>query len=107
MNAEHYSILSHTVHRAAGGYYCGGGEAMIFLVEQGLMRSAGFKPFVEDEYFTITRAGREALAAWEKEQPKPKVRRPRQSPAFAAWRDYGSHVSFPHFLRTTWKNLNA
>lgn len=107
MNPEHYSILYHPVHRAAGGYYCGGGEAMAYLVGRGLMRSAGFKACVDDEYFTITRAGREALAAWEKEQPKPKAQRPRQSPAFAAWRNYGSHVSFSCFLSTTWKHLNT
>lgn len=54
-------ILSHTVYRAAGGFYCGGGKDMEALVAAGLMQLAGRKSFVPDEYFRITSAGREAL----------------------------------------------
>lgn len=53
--------LYHTEHRAAGGFYCGGGKDMDALVAAGLMQSAGRKSFVPDEYFRITAAGRSAL----------------------------------------------
>jgi hypothetical protein len=58
---EQVAILHHTEHRAAGGYYCGGGKDMAELVEAGLMVSAGYKAFVPDEYFRITSKGREVL----------------------------------------------
>jgi hypothetical protein len=61
LTAEQVDILSHTVHGAAGGFYCGGGKEMDELVRLGLMKSAGFKSFVPEEYFTITAAGREKL----------------------------------------------
>ena len=56
-------ILDHTVHRAAGGLYCGGGPDMDALVAAGMMESAGRKSFVPDEYFRITAKGRSALRA--------------------------------------------
>jgi hypothetical protein len=56
-------ILDHTVRRAPGGYFCGGGADMASLVDAGLMVSAGRKSFVPDEYFQITTAGRTALKA--------------------------------------------
>lgn len=54
-------ILEHTANRAAGGFYCGDSDDMQELVCLGLMVSVGKKPFVPDEYFTLTRAGRKAL----------------------------------------------
>lgn len=61
LTREQRAILHHTVHRAAGGFYCGGGPDMDVLVARGLMQSAGRKSFVPDEYFRITAAGRTAL----------------------------------------------
>lgn len=61
LTREQCAILHHTVHRAAGGFYCGGGPDMDVLVARGLMQSAGRKSFVPDEYFRITAAGRTAL----------------------------------------------
>ena len=58
---EQIDILDRTIHRAAGGFYCGGGKEMDALVAAGFMQSAGRKSFVPDEYFLITSAGREAL----------------------------------------------
>ena len=58
MTTEEFDILDHTIHRAAGGFYCGEPEAMKSLVERGLMQYAGRKSFVPDKYFSITPAGR-------------------------------------------------
>lgn len=58
LNREQIGILDHTLHRAAGGLYCGDGKDMQALVAAGLMVSAGRKSFVPDEYFRITEAGR-------------------------------------------------
>ena len=63
LTREQREILYHTEHRAAGGFYCGGGPDMDALVAAGLMQSAGHKSFVPDEYFRITSAGRAALRA--------------------------------------------
>ena len=57
------NILDHTVHRAVGCFYCGDSNDMQRLVQLELMVSAGKKPFVLDEYFTITGKGRKALKA--------------------------------------------
>lgn len=54
-------ILDHTAHRTAGGLYCGDSDDMQELVRLGLMVSVGKKPFVPDEYFKLTGAGRKAL----------------------------------------------
>jgi len=54
-------ILDHTEHRAAGGYYCGGGPDMDALVAAGLMEYAGRKSFVPDAYYRITSKGRAVL----------------------------------------------
>lgn len=56
-------ILYHTEHRAAGGYYCGGGKDMDTLVAAGLMEYAGRKSFVPDPYYKITSNGRAVLRA--------------------------------------------
>ena len=61
LTREQRDILYHTEHRAAGGFYCGGGKEMDTLVAAGLMESAGRKSFVPDEYFRITSKGRAAL----------------------------------------------
>jgi hypothetical protein len=58
---EQREILYHTEHRAAAGFYCGGGKDMDALVAAGLMESAGRKSFVPDEYFRITSKGRAVL----------------------------------------------
>lgn len=63
LTREQVAILDHTVHRAAGGFYCGGGKAMDGLVEAGMMASAGRKSFVPEPYYTITSKGRAALKA--------------------------------------------
>ena len=54
-------ILKHTACRAAGGLYCGDSNDMQELVRLGLMKSAGEKSFVPDEYFRMTALGRKAL----------------------------------------------
>lgn len=51
-------ILDHTLYRAAGNYYCGDSDDMQVLIGLGLMRNAGIKPEVPDEYFTITALGK-------------------------------------------------
>lgn len=61
ISQEQYEILHHTEHRAAGGFYCGDSKHMQSLIAAGLMKSAGWKSFVPDEYFCITGAGRRAL----------------------------------------------
>ena len=61
LNREQFEILDHTVHRAAGGLYCGDSPDMQELVKAGFMQSAGRKSFVPDEHFRITGKGREAL----------------------------------------------
>ena len=68
LTPEHLSILQHTRDRAAGGFYCGDSPAMQELVAAGLMVSAGRKSFVPDEYFMLTRPGREALRAADNKQ---------------------------------------
>ena len=57
LNKEQMEILDHATHRAADGFYCGDSPDMQVLVAAGLMKSAGRKPFVPDEYFSITRKG--------------------------------------------------
>lgn len=63
LNREQSEILYHTEHRAAGGFYCGGGKDMDALVAAGLMEYAGRKSFVPDPYYKITSKGRAALRA--------------------------------------------
>lgn len=58
---QQLEILHHTEHRAAGGFYCGGGKDMDALVAAGLMEYAGRKPFVPDRYYRITSEGRRVL----------------------------------------------
>jgi hypothetical protein len=60
LNKEQLAILDHVVNRAAGDVYCGDSPDMQVLVKQGMMKSAGMKSFVPDEYFRITDKGREA-----------------------------------------------
>ncbi len=62
LTVEQIEILDHTARRAAGGLFCGDSADMRVLVANGLMESAGCKPFVLDEYFRLTDKGREALA---------------------------------------------
>lgn len=64
ITSEQREILHHTEHRAAGGFYCGGGKDMDALVAAGLMESAGRKSFVPDEYFKITSKGRAVLRSY-------------------------------------------
>ncbi len=55
-------ILDHTIHRAAGGFYCGRCQIMDELVAAGLMEFSGHKFGLE--YFNITHAGRVELKVW-------------------------------------------
>jgi len=68
ISAAQVEILDHTARRAAGGLYCGDSPDMQALVAVGMMKSAGYKPFVPDEYFCITEKGREALQRVDKEK---------------------------------------
>lgn len=61
LSAEQRDILHHTIHRAAGGRYCGGGPDMDRLVELGYMEYLGTPGWCPDPFYRITRAGREAL----------------------------------------------
>ena len=63
MTREKAAILDHALSHA-GGYYCGDSPEMQELVEDGLMRSAGRKSFVPDEYFCITTKGKAALQSY-------------------------------------------
>ena len=58
LSINQQEILEHTVYRAANGFYCGNSKDMQILIKLGLMRSVGKKPFVPDEYFIITEAGK-------------------------------------------------
>lgn len=69
LNHEQIEILDHTIHRAAGGLYCGGGKDMDAPVVSGLMECAGRKSFVPDTYYRVTGAGREALKAAKAKTP--------------------------------------
>lgn len=68
IDKEEREILWHTVHRAAGGRYCGGGPAMGSLVAKGLMQCIGTPGWAPDSFYTITRAGVEALRAYDAEK---------------------------------------
>jgi hypothetical protein len=59
MTQELLDILYHTVHRAANGHYCGGGDSMKKLVGAGLMESHG--DFLGNSYFGITDLGRRIM----------------------------------------------
>ena len=61
LNKEQIEILNHAAYKAANGFYCGDSPDMRQLVMEGLMVSAGRKSFVPDEYFSITKKGREIL----------------------------------------------
>jgi hypothetical protein len=55
------AILHHTVNRAAGHRYCGGGKTMDQLVEMGLMELIGYTAWCPDPYYGITTKGLAAL----------------------------------------------
>lgn len=61
LSTEQKAILDHTMHRTAGGLYCGGGRDIDALVDAGMMVEVGRKSFVPEAYFRITNKGREAL----------------------------------------------
>lgn len=61
LTSEQIAILSHTVNRAAGGRYCGGGKVMNQLVGMGLMLYIGTPAWCPDPFYAITDKGREAL----------------------------------------------
>ena len=63
LNSEQREILHHTLHRAAGGRYCGGSPDMDRLVELGYMENLGKPEWAVDFYYGITSAGRRALRA--------------------------------------------
>ena len=59
-------ILTHTMYRAAGGFYCGDSPDMKLLIKLGLMRSVGRKSFLLDEFFKLTPKGKAYVNAIEK-----------------------------------------
>ena len=61
LNKRQIDIIYHTMYRAAGGLYCGGGPDMDSLVAAGLMEYAGRKSCVPDPYYRLTSKGRTAL----------------------------------------------
>ena len=61
INQNQREILEHTLYRAAGGYFCGGGQDMEDLVLKGLMEYAGKKSFVPDKYYKITGKGKQLI----------------------------------------------
>ena len=54
-------ILEHTASRAANGHFCGDSEDMQELVKLGFMVSVGKVAFCPDEFFRLTKKGREAV----------------------------------------------
>ncbi len=58
---EQRDIMEHTAHRAAFGRYCGDSKDMQVLVRIGFMHPIGKTGFCPDEYFCLTRNGREAM----------------------------------------------
>ncbi len=63
LNSEQREILYHTLHRAAGGRYCGGSPDMDRLMELGYMQKLGKPEWAVDYYYGITSAGKRALRA--------------------------------------------
>lgn len=61
LTKEQVGILDHTLHRAAGGRFCGGGKDMDHLVEIGYMQYIGTPAWADDPFYAITRAGRKAF----------------------------------------------
>lgn len=61
LTKEQIDILDHTVNRATGSRFCGGGTVMDSLVKLGLMRSIGRVSWCPDEFFTVTDMGIAAL----------------------------------------------
>jgi len=61
LNREQIAIMQHTSIHAARGYYCGDSPDMQALVAAGLMESAGKPGWCDNEYFSLTPAGHEAL----------------------------------------------
>jgi hypothetical protein len=68
LNKKQVEILDHTARRAANGRYCGDSPNMQALVAAGLMVSLGKAAWCPDEYFGITKEGREALAFYTAEK---------------------------------------
>ncbi len=54
-------IMVHTAERAAYGRFCGDSEDMQVLVRLGFMHPIGKTGFCPDEYFCLTRKGRESM----------------------------------------------
>jgi hypothetical protein len=102
LNREQVSILDHTMHRAAGGLYCGDGPDMDALVDSGLMAYAGRKAFVEWPYYKITEAGRKAFMEAMAAKPKP-VQKPltRAQIRYQDWlRGPADWIKFGEWLKT-------
>ena len=59
MNGEQIEIMKHT---ADNRFYCGDSPEMKELVKKGMMESAGRKSFVPDEYFALTKSGKDYLS---------------------------------------------
>ncbi len=61
LTREQFEILHHTVTRAAGHRYCGGGKTMDQLVAMGLMEYLGTPSWCPDPFYGITTKGLAAL----------------------------------------------
>lgn len=61
LSANQRDIMDHTAHRTANGRYCGNSDDMQILVRLGFMHPIGKTSFCPDEYFCLTRKGREAM----------------------------------------------
>ena len=61
LTSDQREIMEHTVNRAAYGRFCGNSDDMQVLVRVGFMHPIGKTGFCPDEYFCLTRKGREAM----------------------------------------------
>lgn len=58
LNKEHIAIMKHT---KINGLYCGDSKEMVELCEEGYMKCVGRKSFVPDQYYALTRKGKDLL----------------------------------------------
>lgn len=101
LTKEQREILHHTLHRAAGGRYCGGGPEMDALVSAGLMIYLGTPGWASDPFYGITLEGRAALHAWDAAQPKPPPppKLSRAQKRYASYCHSGDDMPFGEWLK--------
>lgn len=61
INLEEMDVLRHTIRNRR---YCGETPVVRSLVDKGLMKSVGRVDWCPDEYFAVTDAGRDMVAAF-------------------------------------------